>query len=666
MEDAAPRELAALGLGHLAPVIGRAGGGALMALENAELRALGAACFEIAVVREARPLDSSEQQSVAGAAAGAGRNRADRSLPARATMDRMDEPLRAFFKNLNMANVAQQVVDLGLTRADDLEYLDDLLSDPECTLNLMTKCKLKRIRNLWVEQRHGAPSGQGAASAPGLAGLAPPPAVLQEQRAEAAGGQTPSPTPAPTSPRASQHSGSGAVRGADGKRAADAVQDTAREAGDESKRPRISTAARKPADGGSATEEYSVCLDELPSPEEGRHLPVLTASVQQAGHFDLPQCPSVSAQDGSFKDPRVSAVAEQGHAGEQKQSQESNGKAAADNTSHGLLPRAAAPVARSPITPKSTVATPARGLNAKRSQNDADEGGEPARPSLAAGSAPIIGSRQPVDSQATREGEREVSARELSAPLLRRVLAKDEDQDVVLGEMMLHFSAREVKEASDLSQVLARPEVARGKMHLRLLPDQGLELGMWEEPGIHDVRCLEARSVWVPLHQGTLSGKVFRDKQAAGGEGSAAQAAGAEGSAAQQSCFLDDATFFSLRNLTERGDVVLLVSFEGEAEAGGQGGSVRRNRPRGAGIGASVSILLKADAISDDGVPASDLEDMPRMNSAAWKHAKDVSNLMGWLFPSAVDTGSARPAEAGVPFMYVRPYVRLLVCPDMS
>ena len=50
----AARELAALGLGHLAPVIGRAGGGALMALENAELRALGAACFEIAVVREGR------------------------------------------------------------------------------------------------------------------------------------------------------------------------------------------------------------------------------------------------------------------------------------------------------------------------------------------------------------------------------------------------------------------------------------------------------------------------------------------------------------------------------------------------------------------------------------------------------------------------------------
>ena len=61
-EDAAPRELDALGLGHLAPVIGRAGGGALLALDDAELRALGEACFEIAVVRSWSRAQQQQQQ----------------------------------------------------------------------------------------------------------------------------------------------------------------------------------------------------------------------------------------------------------------------------------------------------------------------------------------------------------------------------------------------------------------------------------------------------------------------------------------------------------------------------------------------------------------------------------------------------------------------------
>ena len=44
-------QLVALGLGHLAPVIGRAGGETLLSLSDAALRELSAACLEVAVVR---------------------------------------------------------------------------------------------------------------------------------------------------------------------------------------------------------------------------------------------------------------------------------------------------------------------------------------------------------------------------------------------------------------------------------------------------------------------------------------------------------------------------------------------------------------------------------------------------------------------------------------
>ena len=80
-------------------------------------------------------------------------------------MEVMDEPLRALVMSFNLAGKAQTLVEMGLKEAADLDYLDDVVQNPKCTLDLVTEAKLNRLKAAWLEQRQRAPSGQGAVEA---------------------------------------------------------------------------------------------------------------------------------------------------------------------------------------------------------------------------------------------------------------------------------------------------------------------------------------------------------------------------------------------------------------------------------------------------------------------------------------------------------------------
>ena len=138
-------------------------------------------------------------------------------------MEVMDEPLRALVMSFNLAGKAQTLVEMGLKEAADLDYLDDVVQNPKCTLDLVTEAKLNRLKAAWLEQRQREQHSQGAAAA-----LAPP-AALQPSRG-GVGGRSPSHSRLPA--RAAALWGSaGGVAG--GKRAADAAPDTALEAAGE-------------------------------------------------------------------------------------------------------------------------------------------------------------------------------------------------------------------------------------------------------------------------------------------------------------------------------------------------------------------------------------------------------------------------------------------------
>ncbi len=84
--------------------------------------------------------------------------------------------MHALVMRFGLEDNAQKMVRLGLKRAADLDYLDDVCQNPKCTLDLVTEAKLKRLKAAWLEQRQSGPSGQGAAAAPA------PPAALEPSR----------------------------------------------------------------------------------------------------------------------------------------------------------------------------------------------------------------------------------------------------------------------------------------------------------------------------------------------------------------------------------------------------------------------------------------------------------------------------------------------------
>ena len=240
---------------------------------------------------------------------------------------------------------AEELRNLGIVEEADLEEVDeDFLRDPECTINLVTKRRLRKMKAAWDARKIERLS---AVAALGFAPAAP---------------------------------GFSADGAAGGKRAKETEPEAAGEA---TKQPCVSApgADGEPAFGGASA---VVAAAAPPGADEvkTKHVKVtFTYSVIPPGRGSTPEPEKGWGRKYRRAPlPTPPRVEQPGREEEQMQSQDWRGQEAADNASHALLQGKASPAPRSPSTPKSSLPTPTWGESAPQSC-----------PSLTVGSAQLGG-----------------------------------------------------------------------------------------------------------------------------------------------------------------------------------------------------------------------------------------------------------------------------------
>ena len=253
----------------------------------------------------------------------------------------MDDLLREFC----LMAKAEELRNLGIVEEADLEEVDeDFLRDPECTINLVTKRRLRKMKAAWDARKIERLS---AVAALGFAPAAP---------------------------------GFSADGAAGGRRAKDTEPEAAGEA---TKQPCVSApgADGEPAFGGASA---VVAAAAPPGADEvkTKHVKVtFTYSVIPPGRGSTPEPEKGWGRKYRRAPlPTPPRVEQPGREEEQMQSQDWRGQEAADDASHALLQGKASPAPRSPSTPKSSLPTPTWGESAPQSC-----------PSLTVGSAQLGG-----------------------------------------------------------------------------------------------------------------------------------------------------------------------------------------------------------------------------------------------------------------------------------